>query len=158
MTDIQATVQTNALTVTETSRRKQKLHLKSTNLIFRNYRDCDTREVGQVYMATSDKTSPDGTLLDSGGTSHMFRQHHLFTNYRPSTEDETISVGSNFPLRVARRGSVKIKSQLANGIRTVILHDVLNVPHLATNIVSLGTLQREGAAYHSSRDGLVVIL
>jgi hypothetical protein len=104
------------------------------------------------------KHEPDDVLLDSAAISHRFRHRHSFTNYKPSTERKTVSVGNGYPLRVAGRGSIKVKSLLANGVRTVVLHGVLHVPHLATNIVSLGTLQNEEATYHSSEAGLVVTL
>jgi hypothetical protein len=41
---------------------------------------------------------------------------------------------------------------------TVTLHDVLHILRLATNLVSLGKLQREGAMFCSSSEGLVVSL
>jgi hypothetical protein len=40
----------------------------------------------------------------------------------------------------------------------IILHGILHVPDLASNLISLGTLQHKGATYHTSEDGLVVTL
>ena len=51
-----------------------------------------------------------------------------------------------------------MKCRLPNGMRTVILHGVLHVPRLATNLVSLGTLQRAGARHHSHEEGIIVTL
>jgi hypothetical protein len=54
-------------------------------------------------MATTlnSASDADDVLLDSAATSHMFRKHLTFTNYRPSMVNETISVGNKHPLRVA---------------------------------------------------------
>jgi hypothetical protein len=62
--------------------------------------DLSTREIGQVYMATTSNsaTEADDVLLDSAATSHIFRKHLTFTNYRPSMENETVLVGNKHPL------------------------------------------------------------
>jgi hypothetical protein len=111
-------------------------------------------------MATNSNSAStaDDVLLDSAATSHMFRKRLTFTNYRPSLENETVSVGNKHPLRVAGQGSVEMQFSLENGTRTIVLHNVLHVPHLASNLISLGTLQHEGATYHNSEGGLIVTL
>jgi hypothetical protein len=51
-------------------------------------------------MATTSNsaTEADEVLLDRATMSHMFRKYHVFTNYRPSIENETILVGNKHPL------------------------------------------------------------
>jgi hypothetical protein len=88
----------------------------------------------------------------------MFQKYHVFANYRPSIEDETILARNKHPLRVAGRGSIRIQFLLKNSTCTIVLHNVLHVPHLVSNIISLGTLQHEGATYHNSEGGLIVTL
>jgi hypothetical protein len=67
-------------------------------------------------------------------------------------------VGDKRTLVVAGRGSVTFKNKLTNSIRTVVLHGALYVPRLTTNLISLGTLQWNGASFHSVSDGLVVTI
>jgi hypothetical protein len=76
---------------------------QSTNLTTHTLYDLGTREIGQVYMATTlnNASKADDVLLDSAATSHMFRKCLTFTNYRLSMENETVSVGNKHPLRVA---------------------------------------------------------
>jgi hypothetical protein len=66
--------------------------------------DLGTHEIGQVYMATTSNSASDAddVLLDSAATSHMFRKHLTFTNYRPSMENKTVLAGNKHPLQVAR--------------------------------------------------------
>jgi hypothetical protein len=111
-------------------------------------------------MATNlnSASDADNVLLDSATMSHIFRKCLIFTNYRPSMENKTISVGNKHPLQIAGRGSIKIEFSLKNGMCTIALHNVLHVPHLASNSISLGTLQHEGATYYSSDSGLIVTL
>jgi hypothetical protein len=62
--------------------------------------DLGTCEIGQVYMATTSNsaTEANDVLLDSAATSHMFRKYHVFANYRPPIEDETVLAGNKHPL------------------------------------------------------------
>jgi hypothetical protein len=73
---------------------------QSTNLMTHTLCDLSTCEIGQVYMATTSNsaTEADDVLLDSAATSHMFKKRLTFTNYRPSMENETVSVGNKHPL------------------------------------------------------------
>jgi hypothetical protein len=111
-------------------------------------------------MATTSNSASDAdnVLLDSAAMSHMFRKHLTFTNYRPSMENETISVENKHPLQVAGRGSIKIQFSLKNHTHTIVLHNVLHVPHLASNLISLGTLQHKGVTYHNLEGRLIVTL
>ena len=80
-------------------------------------------------------------LLDCGTSAHMFCDQGYFCLYTANEGNETISIGDAQDVPVASTGSVELKCQLPDGIRTVVLHGVLHVPKLATNLVSLGTLQ-----------------
>jgi hypothetical protein len=95
-------------------------------------------------------------LLDSATTSRMFCNQNVFSNYVASHGGETVSVGDKHTLVVKGRGSVTFKIWLSNGFRTIVLHGALHVLRLATNLVSLGALQREGSSFCSCGDGLVI--
>ncbi|KAJ8456408.1 hypothetical protein ONZ51_g12144 [Trametes cubensis] len=98
-------------------------------------------------------------ILDTGATSHMFRDRSFFTSYTQLDTSESISVGDNGRVPVAGRGNVTLVCRLPGGHRTVTLTNVLHVPRLMTNLVSLGTLQRLGATFKScGEDGLSVKL
>jgi hypothetical protein len=88
----------------------------------------------------------------------MFQKYHVFTNYRPSLENETILAGNKHPLQVSGQGSIKIQFLLKNSMCTIVLHNILHVPHLVSNIISLGALQHKGATYHNSEGGLIITL
>ncbi len=55
-------------------------------------------------------------------------------------------------------GTVSFRSQLPGGYCTILLKDALYIPNLAANLVSLGTLQRNGAVFESIENGVKVTL
>ena len=60
---------------------------------------------------------------------------------------------------VVSYGSVSFWAKLPSGLITLVtLWNVLHVPSLGANLVSLGVLQREGASYSSQSDQVIVSL
>jgi len=60
---------------------------------------------------------------------------------------------------VVGHGSVSFRAKLLSGqITLVTLQNVLHVPFLGANLVSLGVLQCEGASYSSQNNGIIVSL
>ena len=139
---------------------KKKNSGNSANLTVSDLQDLGSREVGRVFMATSTGSEHTDVLLDTGATAHMFHDLQLFTSYTPSrsSDRENVSVGDKFGIPVAGRGSVSLKCRFPNAFQTVVFHGALHVSQLAANLVSLGTLQREGAKYQSDGDGILVKL
>ena len=104
---------------------------------------------------------PDGgeLFLDSATTSHMFFNHLLFTTYTPvmtCTPEDSISIGDAQDVPVAGCGTVTFEAQLLNSQHKVTLYNALHVPKLAVNLVSLGTLQHQGASVVSYEGGLLL--
>ena len=102
--------------------------------------------------------APADVLLDCGASAHMFCDRKYFRSFTANKLDETISVEDARDVPVAGKGSVEMKCRLLNRMRTIVLHGVLHVPRLTTNLVSLGTLQRVGARHHSHEEGIIVTL
>jgi hypothetical protein len=78
--------------------------------------------------------------------------------YISSAGDKTVSIGDNCSLTVAGQGTITLKTKFHNRVQTVTLHNILHVPCLAMNLVSLSKLQCEGVMFCSSSEGLVVSL
>jgi len=70
-----------------------------------------------------------------------------------------VTVGGLNHTPVIGHGSVSFRAKLPSGqITLVTLQNVLHVPFLGANLVSLGILQCEGASYSSQNDGVIVSL
>ncbi|KAK9065390.1 hypothetical protein SSX86_016773 [Deinandra increscens subsp. villosa] len=96
-------------------------------------------ESSDVLMVISDE-SKDGWVMDSGGSYHMTPHKEYFQDLKE--EDlGTVKLGDHRPCQVAGHGSVVLKLQ--NGSRFT-LENVRYIPSLKRNLLSLGTLERDG--------------
>jgi len=112
-------------------------------------------EVGQMLMASSNPILSTGILLDCSATSHMFMCRKYFTNYAKSS-NEFVTVDECNQVPVAGYGSIHFTALLQNGRLNIILHDVLYIPHLGANLISLGVLHRQGVSVRSLDNSLVL--
>ena len=127
------------------------------NLAVNNLRELSKRQIGHVFMVEGAHQSAK-LILDCGATSHMFCDRTFFASYSAATPHETVSVGAACNILVIGQGSVRFRSILPNGFRTVTLHGAHHIPKLAANLVSLGKLQQEGASVASYEKKLSVSL
>ena len=121
---------------------------QSANLAVDGLCSLGDRELGQLYMANdamASSTSSD-VILDCGATSHMFFDRRYFTKYQDAPAGRSISVGDGTDIPIAGYGSVVLRARLPGGYRDVTLHGVKHVPRLTANLVSLGQLEKAGAA------------
>ena len=127
----------------------------SVNLAIENPQPLEECEVGQMLMASSDSILSTGILLDYGATSHMFMSCDHFIKYTESS-DEFMTIGGHNHVPVAGQGSVYFSALLPKGYFNITLHDVLHIPYLGANLISLGALYCQGVSVKSLNNGLVL--
>ena len=108
-----------------------------------------------MLMASDDTISSASILLDCGATSHMFTSREHFTTYTESS-NEFVTVGGHNRVPVAGRGSVLFSAKLPDSCPNITLHDVLHIPHLGANLVSLGALHCQRISVKSFDNGLIL--
>jgi len=106
-------------------------------------------------MATYDSFPSTGILLDYGTTAYMFTNKQHFSTYVNSI-NEFVTVGGYNCVLVAGRGSVYFSTVLPNDCLNIIFHEVLHIPYLGVNLISLGALYHQGVSMKSSDDGLIL--
>jgi len=70
--------------------------------------------------------------------------------------NEFVTVGGHNHTPVAGQGSVCFSAVLPNGRLNITLHEVLHIPYLGVNQISLGALHHQGVSVKSSDNGLVL--
>jgi len=75
----------------------------------------------------------------------MFTSQKHFTTYKEFS-NEFIIVSSHNHVSVSGQGSVLFLTKLPDGQLNITLYNVLHIPYLGTNLVSLGALYHQGVS------------
>ena len=97
-------------------------------------------ELTNAYMAFPPQLD---TILDSGCTSHIFRDRSLFWNYREDTSTSIRTANCGI-LSTLGRGDVKVRLSIGGQTITWTLQNCLHAPDVPVNLISVGLLQNSG--------------
>ncbi len=81
-------------------------------------------------------------LLDSGSSSHVCCSKRFFTNIE--SYNSVIKVGDGRELRVEGKGCVEIPIDNDQKVRNIRIEEVLFVPDIKLNLISIGKLAKKG--------------
>ena len=111
--------------------------------------DSTDSEVGLVanHVLTHTKESNEEWIVDSGATSHICKDRILFTRLYPLNCPVEVKLGDGHILTATAQGSVRLKLKCGDSrFRKCILHDVLYVPQLSYNLLSVCKAAERGNA------------
>jgi len=86
-----------------------------------------------------------GVFLDYAVTSHLFLEWHLFSLYHLLTNDKYITVDGYHYVLIAGIGSVTLTMILSNSTSKLTFTDILHIPTLKADLISLGVLHHKDA-------------
>jgi len=107
-----------------------------------------------LHVANVLKTSPRRPyfLLDSGASGHMSSDLGLFRNFRRIQDEASVADGIKVKVEVV--GDVTLEMSKSCGGYIVTLTNVLYVPSLEDNLISLRTLEEKGTSFREGMAGL----
>jgi len=97
-------------------------------------------KIGKMLIVSANTVSKSVLFLDYTTTLYIFSDQNLFISYYDLTNDEYITVGGEYHILVLDIGSVKITVILPHSSSILTFNNVLFIPLLDTNLISLGTL------------------
>jgi len=97
-------------------------------------------KIRKILIVFADTVSRSVLFLDYTATLHIFSDQNLFISYYDLIDDEYITVGGKHHILVSDIGSVKITVILPHSSSILTFNNVLFIPLLGTNLISLGTL------------------
>ena len=93
-------------------------------------------------------------VLDSGVTRHICANRDAFTSYTSIGDDKkVVYLGDSHTTQVLGKGKVMLK--LTSG-KTLVLSDVLDVPNIRANLVSVALLGKVGVKVSFESDRIVM--
>ena len=148
------------------SQKETKGGKHKTSLVTEQDSSSDNAEVMVVGHALS--IGPfDSWIVDSGATSHMCTSRELFTEYISFQNPGEVTVGDGRVLNVVCHGTVGLLMRLSGGkVKKCVLQDVLHVPDLSCNLVSVSKASEMGkvtefddsGCWFKNSDGKVVAM
>ena len=105
-------------------------------------------KVNAITKTTQTNYASATTIIDSGATQHMFADRNAFQTL--SRKEATITCANSQSIRATHIGKVKFGANKA-------LDDVLYVPDLQHNLISVSALTKEGNDVTFKSDGTVTI-
>ena len=112
--------------------------------------DEDSTDIESVGLVVRHALSADGRIhdqwiLDSGATCHMCNKESLFTCMKSLSSPVSVTLGDGHHLQATGRGNVRLKMNLpVKKVETQTLHNVLLVPDLAYNLLSITAASERG--------------
>ena len=94
---------------------------------------------GDLLMAVSEERFLEW-IMDSGGSYHMTPMRDFLFDFK-EFDGGTVTLGDNRACAI--KGTGKVRLQLKDG-SSFVLENVRYIPDLKRNLISLGTLDREG--------------
>jgi len=94
-------------------------------------------------------------IADPGATAHMSHNKNWFESLNEFKIPETCRIGDGTEVKIMGKGVMCLQSEVGNEIRPILLHNVLWIPELTTNIVSIGKATEQG--YHVNFSGRQVL-
>lgn len=99
----------------------------------------------------------DSWLLDSGASSHMTNDRHYFSSYNSIPPIEIQTARKGITLQGIGRGTIRVRFVGRESSCEVSISDVLHVPDLTHNLVSLSKLDQAGVEFRSLKGQCTLI-
>ena len=98
----------------------------------------DNESTGLVVQHALSSDFHDQWIVDSGATCHMCNSESQFVNLQTLSKPLTVTLSDGHSLQAAGRGNMILRMRLShNKIQECTLYDVLFVPDLAYNLLSV---------------------
>ncbi|TXG68564.1 hypothetical protein EZV62_003499 [Acer yangbiense] len=119
-----------------------------------NYTDDQPHVEDHLFMATQAcfSTSKDAWYVDSGYTSHMARDLSLFTSLN-RTDRTKVKLGNGQIVQAAGKGIVSIHTNKG----PKLIHDVLLIPDLDQNLLSVAQLLKKGYSLSFEKNCCIIL-
>lgn len=88
-------------------------------------------------------TNKSDWFLDSGASTHMCCQGEHFTNTRPP-KIKTVTAANKAKIPVEIEGDICMRNSGSVGCRKILLQNVLHIPDLTANLVSVSAIAKQG--------------
>ena len=100
----------------------------------------------EALLTSADSLKDNGWIIDSGASQHMtFERHHL-SDYIEFKQPTTVYLGDNRTIKAYGKGTYRLVADLGGQTQRLVLHEVLYLPELERNLLSVHAMAKMGAS------------
>lgn len=96
-------------------------------------------------------------IMDSGCSRHMTFDEKAFVNYAVLDKPIPVRLANGMEIQAIAEGTVSFNIAVRGGKRRIQLHEVLHVPKLAGNLISVSHLQDKGIMTRTTSSGRMLL-
>ena len=117
----------------------------------------DPTLVHEEALTTSDQATDDGWIIDSGASQHMTFDRDALEDFVEFKNHAIINLSDNRQILAYGKGTYRTIADLGDGIQHIALKDVLFVPDLEKNLLSVRAMTKLGAFVNFEGDQCRII-
>lgn len=102
------------------------------------------RDITLIASVYSCNTKINSWIIDSGASQHMCNNKEMFLNLTDLSSSITVEIGDGRSLLAVGIGSVPLKLNLSDAVKNCTLEEVLFVPELSHNLLSISRVTKGG--------------
>ena len=125
------------------------------------YSSSDSESAGLIAnhaLSASSSSEQNTWIIDSGATCHMCHDSKLFTDLHHLKDPLDVVLGDGHSSTASGKGKVKLHMKLPNGkIKMCTLHEVLYVPGLSYNLLSVAKCAQRGKVTKFKKDACYIM-
>ena len=129
------------------ARMKSKMGAFKVTISAEGENSSDSENTGLVvqHAMSADSNAHDQWIFDSGATCHMCNSKAMFSEVHPLRNPINVTLGDGRNLKATGRGKVTLTLKVSHDkTKQCTLHDVLLVPDLAYNLLSVTAASKRG--------------
>ena len=128
------------------TQKKTKLGAFKVTITADNENSSDSESTGLVvqHVLSACSNGHDQWILNSGATCHMCNTTATFDDLQPLPKPLNVTLGDGRNVQAAGQGNVVLMMNLSQGKESCTLHNVLLVPDLAYNLISVTAAGKRG--------------
>jgi len=114
------------------------------------------QEKVKAFLSGKEKlVEEDLWFIDSGASTHMSRNKKIFEQIKPYKSSKIVTA-DNAKLKVEGIGDVKIKIKDKDGIQTITAKNVLYVPEITANLLSVSQMTKKNLTINFNKKGCTI--
>ena len=119
--------------------------------------DCAGLVVVSHALSSVTAIEKNNWIIDSGATCHMCNNEKLFLQLKNLNKPQEVKVGDGYSVEAKGEGTIELKVEVNDVAKRCKLYNVLYVPDLSYNLLSVSKAVKSGKVVEFSESGCQIV-